>query len=189
MMFSCSSRTDKDIMKAINYQIRTYPESRLQDIYKNFFQDFYGPGHLVSDPESAVNYLREELKEVQGGSLKSLVEPVGYRNNFVRVDLSVLVNEVIGFNAFTEAFLKSAEYFKEPDPEEWKLEWERIFSVLISGDFNIPDLQEDTRMIQDMMSRGEYVLHHSKAYVDAYQPHYRIIYREIFDRELLSFFQ
>ena len=32
---------------AIERQLQDYPESRVQDIYKNFCQDNLGPGHLI----------------------------------------------------------------------------------------------------------------------------------------------
>jgi len=34
---------------AVLYESKYYPEARLRDIYKNFFQDPFGPGHLIPD--------------------------------------------------------------------------------------------------------------------------------------------
>lgn len=46
---------------AVRRQMERYPESRLIDYYKNFFQDKFGPGHMVRDTASAGAYLRREL--------------------------------------------------------------------------------------------------------------------------------
>ena len=40
---------DASIRQAIVQQVETYPASTLKDIYKNFFQDAFGPGHLMSN--------------------------------------------------------------------------------------------------------------------------------------------
>ena len=50
-------------------QMTDYPESTLKDIYKNFFQDAFGPGHLMSDAEDAEKrmeaYLRSECEQAE----------------------------------------------------------------------------------------------------------------------------
>ena len=49
---------------AIERQLVTYPESTLQDIYKSFYQEHFGPGHIISDTASARRYLMRELSEM-----------------------------------------------------------------------------------------------------------------------------
>lgn len=39
-----------------------YPLCEQRDVYKNFFQDYFGPGHIVTDTASAAKYLRHELE-------------------------------------------------------------------------------------------------------------------------------
>ena len=41
------------VHSAIERQLATYPESTLQDIYKSFYQEHFGPGHIISDTASA----------------------------------------------------------------------------------------------------------------------------------------
>ncbi len=62
----CLSATEKkDFEKAVRdavcRQMQTYPKSTLKDLYKNFFQDKFGPGHIISDTTAAGDYLRREL--------------------------------------------------------------------------------------------------------------------------------
>ena len=38
-----------------------FPKSTLQDLYKSFFQDRFGPGHIIADEASAMRYLQYEL--------------------------------------------------------------------------------------------------------------------------------
>lgn len=39
--------TEDLIRAAVERQITMYPNSTLRDIYKNFFQDRFGPGHIM----------------------------------------------------------------------------------------------------------------------------------------------
>ena len=58
---SCQKSSKDNIREAVERQLRDYPKSRLQDLYKSFFQDRFGPGHLVNDTSTAGKYLRYEL--------------------------------------------------------------------------------------------------------------------------------
>ena len=48
------------VERVVKWQLENYPESRLTDLYKNFFQDKFGPGHMVADTASAGAYIRRE---------------------------------------------------------------------------------------------------------------------------------
>ena len=92
----CLSATEKRdfeeaVRVAVSRQMQKYPKSTLKDLYKNFFQDKFGPGHIIGDTASAGNYLRRELAsytECTG----DIAEPTGWEGNFLRVNLSVIKN-------------------------------------------------------------------------------------------------
>ena len=75
MLISCEYQIENEIKKSVKFQMRNYPESTLQDIYKNFFQDAFGPGHLIEDAEASLNYLQIELGQFESDKLKTVVEP------------------------------------------------------------------------------------------------------------------
>ena len=64
LLAGCTMKKEKMIEKAVRIQLSNFPESTLQDIYKNFFQDAYGPRHLLSDTVAALSYLKNELQQV-----------------------------------------------------------------------------------------------------------------------------
>ena len=79
--FVCADAQTNDIDKeriraAVERMIAQYPHSTLQDIYKSFFQDRFGPGHLVADTAKAIGYLRAELDEAKETGIM-LYEPTG----------------------------------------------------------------------------------------------------------------
>ena len=67
---------------------------------------------------------------------------------------------------------------------DWQKEWQRIESIIRSMELSLPDYDADCKEIEDRLDRGEYVEHHSKVFEESYSPHYRIISRQIFEKEL-----
>ena len=43
----------------------------------------------------------------------------------------------------------------------------------------------DAKAIKEMLATGHYAVHHSRLYNEHYAPHYRIIAKDIFEREIL----
>ena len=53
---------DKEALRmAVERQLVSYPESTLQDVYKAFYQEHFGPEHMISDTAAVRQYLDYEL--------------------------------------------------------------------------------------------------------------------------------
>lgn len=186
LLTSCKETKNERIRKAVESQLSMYPKSTLQDLYKNFFQDYFGPGHIVSDTLSAGAYLNSELaslEEVSG----AYYEPTGYNGNFYRVNLSVVKKGLIPRDVFFDAFIRSVSAIQTITFDEWKKEWSDIDAVIYSMDLPLSDYTQEREKIFSFMEQGKYVMHHSELFSTAYNPHYRIIGREIFLKEILPF--
>ena len=180
----CPLSVDK-IKEAVERQLRDYPKSTLQDLYKSFFQDRFGPGHLVSDTASAGKYLRYELNNSDSFH-KMYYEPTGCDTNYYRVNLSVLKENKISYQKYFDAFLRSVEKIDLDAISEWKDEWSEIESVIISMNLDLENFEEDLKMIHSVLEQGKYAVHHSEIYNSEYHPHYRIIEKKIFEEEILN---
>ncbi len=166
------------VAESVRWQMKNYPESRLIDLYKNFFQDKFGPGHIIADTASAGAYLRRELAEVNGKSQHEYVEVTGWEGNYVRVDLAVIKDNIISYDLFFDAFIKSASLAKAPSVDDWQREWREIESIIKQLFPDIPYIKEDSKALETLLSQGKYVVHHSSEYADKYRPHYRLISRK-----------
>lgn len=113
----------------IRKMLREYPQSTVQDIYKSFFQDRFGPGHLVADTAAARKYLRTEIEKMGTSSLP-YYEPAGAGKNFYRVNLSLVKEGVVSEDIFFSAFLESAAKIKFPTIGEWSAEWNEILRYI-----------------------------------------------------------
>ncbi len=171
------------IRTAVSHQLQQYPASTLQDIYKNFFQDRLGPGHLLADTAGAGQYLREELRSPYPTT--EYYEPIGYTHNYYRVNLSVVWDSIVSYNLLMEAFTKSAQAVTPDDVEKWKKEWQTIEKVIAEMNLNLAGYTADKATIDNMLGQGKYMMRHSKTFNNNYQPHYRIIEKHIFEQLLL----
>ena len=179
----CAPRED-DVRMAIEGWMSQYPESQYADIYKNFFQDSFGPGHLLTDMAGARRYLEAELQD-PGAMDGPLYEPTGSRGNYVRVNLSLIRDGVIPLEMFFDAFVRSMEGIAFPAPEEWRREWAEIDSVVDDMGLSLPDMEADRKLVAGRLASEDFAVHHSERYNAAYSRHYRIIRSDIFERELL----
>ena len=167
------------IHAAIEHQLTVYPESTLQDVYKSFYQDRFGPGHMISDTTSAQNYLMSELSEMDNASTV-YYEPTGSEGRFVRVYLSAVVEGLITADQLFDAFVRSANMVKAET--DWEAEWSTIVSIITKYGIQVQGF-EDVSLL-DEASRDRQAVHHSQAYNAAYHPHYRIVEQSIFEEEL-----
>ncbi|MCR4860566.1 MAG: hypothetical protein K5910_07885 [Bacteroidales bacterium] len=177
--------------EAIRRQLSDYPESRVQDIYKSFCQDNLGPGHLIPDPQSARNYLDGELAEYRQ-ELDSQQCPVpeirylsvGDQGNYVRVDLSVILDGLVPKEQFLDAFVRSANSGKVIPEAEWLKKWNSVSELIRDRFRDIPDAGKDLARLDSLLKGGDLIQHHSPEYGQAYRPHYRIVAKDIFEKEL-----
>ena len=188
VLLSCQPSAEK---AAIARQLQDYPESRVQDIYKSFCQDNLGPEHLIPNPDAARNYLVSELETFRDDLASHRYEapqrmyyPVGDQGNYVRVDLYAVLSGLVSEEKLLDAFVRSANEGSKVSPEEWVAKWNGIAAIIRKDFSDIPGAEEDLARIDALVKEGDLILHHSDAFGEAYQPHYRIVARDIFEAEL-----
>ncbi len=181
MAFPGCKTERSEIRLAVEKQLELYPESTLQDIYKSFFQDEYGPGHLLENVSFAREYFDLELEEMESKG-RHEAETCGAGKNFIRVPMDLVKDGIIPEDAYFNAFVESSAGFTIPDLMVWRKEWERIFNEIKTMNLKISNLERDNQEILRMIYHGNAMVHHSDPYIDAYDPHYRIMSKEQWER-------
>ena len=169
------------VRSAIERQLTSYPESTLQDVYKSFYQEHFGPGHIISDTASARRYLMRELSEM-GKTASPYFEPTGCQGDYVRVYLSAVADSLITAEQLLDAFVRSANSRQEPTVS-WLEKWETIVSIIQANKIELEGFETDLPLLTEA-ARNDQAVHHSRRYNEAYHPHYRIVERSIFEQEL-----
>ena len=175
----------QDVEGFINRQMQTYPKSRLLDIYKSCFQDYMGAEHLVSDRQRVKAYLDEELNTI---SLDDLMpwyyEPCGIDSSYYRVSIRAIKESLVSEDLLLNAFIRSANSEKRPSVESWSERWHKIIGTIDQMKLDLPNYQEDKQFIDSVLYVGKYAISHSPDYREAHHPHYRIVERSIFEKEI-----
>ena len=187
IMIVSVSVSAQDIAGFVSRQMETYPQSRLLDIYKSCFQDYMGAEHLVTDRQQVKAYLDEELNTTTLEDLLPwLYEPWGAEGNYVRVSIRTVKEGIISADLLLDAFIRSANTGNRPSVESWRDRWHEILEVIDTMNLNFPNYTADKLLIDSILSVGKYAISHSPEYREAYHPHYRIVERNIFEREILT---
>ena len=172
------------ISDALDYQISHYPSSQYRDVYKNFMQDFFGPGHILADTAASGRYLRQELAE-EGPFDGPLYEKTGFKGNFYRVNLSLIKDGIVSYETFFPVFVESVQGIIPPSGEEWMKTWNLIDSVIIAKGLHFHDENIDRQALAAQFAEGNYIAHHSRRFNDSVHFHYRIISRDNFEKIIL----
>ncbi len=185
VMTYCLMIQGQEVEKFVAGQLEQYPKARLLDIYKSCFQDYMGAEHLVGDTASARRYLEQELAETQGIQLPDwYYEPCGVEGQHVRVSLRAVHDGYLTADKLLEAFIGSANADR-PTVEQWAALWHEMIGRIDRMGLNLLDYEQDREFIEQVLARGKYAISHSPDYREAYAPHYRIVARDIFEREIL----
>lgn len=159
-------------IQLIRQELNLFPKANLQDIYKLFYQDFFGPSHFIPEKESAKIMIEREIKKSSTRTIHYDILPVFSVNKFLRVDLSILKSD-LDVHQFSEIFFLSTK-IKIHQPFQWKKQWDNIMKTV---EKNYPDLLKNISSVNEMKkcSIQNLTVHHSRIYNLEYQPHYRLI--------------
>ncbi|MBN1787444.1 MAG: hypothetical protein JW806_03525 [Sedimentisphaerales bacterium] len=173
-MSSCSNINGTALSITVKHQLAAYPDQRLVDIYKAFFQGFFGPAHFITDPNKVAGYIEAEAAEADSFEAYDFY-PLPPDGKFVRVNLRLIKENKISLNDFADAFTKSAEPVSKFDIARWKTQWPLILAEIEKQKDNIPHFHQDKAFIDSLLAKDEYVVHHSAEFIEKYHPHYRVI--------------
>ena len=182
-----TTRADS-IRSALLYQKANYPVSHYRDVYKNFMQDFYGPGHMINDKRNASDNLLKEMNNVDRYDGPDY-ELTGFQGNFVRVNLRLIAQEVVPYQTFLDAFVESVQAIQPPDPKIWLDIWNEIDNEISEIRWTFENEDEDRRNLQEGFEKGNFIVHHSDAYNETVNFHYRIVSKENFEKIILPLLQ
>ncbi len=169
----------------VRQQMEMYPQGRLLDLYKSCFQDYMGAEHLMVDSERMKAYLDEELASTNVDDLLPwYYEPCGVDGKHVRVSIRAIQDGLITEDVLLEAFIKSTNAVKRPSVKSWKKRWRKIIRAIDKIGLGLKNYEQDREFIDSVLAEGKYAISHSPEYREAYHPHYRIVERNIFEREI-----
>ena len=164
------------IKRLIKSEFKLHPEAQLIDYYKLFFQDAFGPEHIITDRVLVRNFLQNELDKAYIFE-ESDYQNISYINEFYRVNLNVINKGMISFNDFLDIFLKSAELKNKMSHNEWMESWKNIEQQILIMEIPLENIEQQAAELWKIIESKQLV-RHSDIYRTAYSPHYRLINAE-----------
>ena len=185
VFFSCTNNTQEQAREAfVRTYFQRYPQATLQDIYKGSFQDVFGPAHILTNRESVTKYIQYEMSQVESYENEDYV-PCGWQGNFYQVNLKVIADGRVPMDTFVEAFMASAQGIDTTLTPQFIEDWQWMQQSIRKVVPDLEGFEEDSTLLANLLKEGKYVVHHSQKFNDHYQPHYRIIRKDIFKEKIL----
>lgn len=186
-MKSCNgSKEEKAWQKVIEYHMQKYPRMEFVDLYKLIYQGTLGPAHLGVKYEQIRNYLNKELAGIRGRK-GEMVEQIAGDNKYIRINLYTFKYENGDPDSLARLVFRSCR--KEPRGKE-KLEnrMELAAAFIRQKDMEF-DYVEFNQYLQNIKRNNYPVPHHSKKYINKYDPAYRVISYRVYKKYFTNCFQ
>lgn len=146
-----------------------YPLSTTQDYLKLLFQAEYGCEHILGS--YVLNYVNSELDESNNTDTQ-LVEPIS--EQYCRVHLSEYKRKGYLSEVLAKCMLKVKS---SGASDHLNAQIDNFLQLVDSGSINL-NSNEAHLQVQQYRKLGCPPVRHSEAFRNAYQPHYRVIYRK-----------
>ena len=181
----CLTGASQKVEAFVTGLLEQYPQARLLDVYKSCFQEYMGAEHLVNDTATVRAYLQQELDMTSLDDMQPwYYEPCGMSGNYVRVSLRAVKEGHISAEDLLNAFIASANGGERPSVVEWARRCHQIINAIDLMELPMTNYEQDKLWIDEVLAQGKYAISHSPEYREAYAPHYRIVRRDIFDRDI-----
>lgn len=169
----------KDFKEITLTHFRKYPLMRPDDLYKLVFQAAMGPGHAVKDIKSVIDWMNQEVKDLDDYDDHDMIEEIDPDSVLVRVNLRPFLKNSGNTDKLCEAFMNTANSFPK-QPEKIIKYWNDILDLAESEKILINKNELD-QFFEEMKSKELPAAHHSDIYRTNYKPAYRVVSREFID--------
>lgn len=160
----------KDLEQILREHGRKYPLMQPKDAVKLIYQNEFGGGHLIRDPEGCLRMLLREYENTAQDD-GALVEDIG--NGMVRVMLSALDAHGYTVEQLGRDFLESSRTHRG-DRKAFLEKLEILRKVTDSGAFSFTSEELDV-YLEEYKAAGYPMVSHSSQYRQAYGPAYRVV--------------
>ena len=159
---------------------KRYPLMEPKDAVKLIYQNVFGGGHLIRDPEACRRKLEQEYAGIRPEPGAPLTEDIG--NGMVRVRLQALADSSYSLGQLGEDFIQSAREH-QGSREEFLRKLECLRVVTASGAFGFTREELDA-YLAEYRAAGYPMVSHSAQYRQAYGPAYRIVLRRLLPEDI-----
>ena len=163
----------KFVSQLLTAHFERYPAMQLDDVYKLLHQAALGPGHAVDNPAAARKRLDQEIQALGSGTTEPRHDIISPDGRLGRVHLRTYLEGGGNVDALHRAFVETANTYPASADKLAKFCGCLGDLAAVGG---IPFTQEEVVAYFELIAQDGYpVIHHSKAFRNAYQPAYRVV--------------
>jgi len=171
-----------NINEILRNHARLYPEMRPEDAVKLIYQNEFGGGHMITDPQKSLEYLLSEAERTPSNESLPLTVSIG--NGLVRVNIAAVTAYRYDFFKLNEAFVESAELVNgNLESFLGKLDVLRELAGEEVFGFSKEELEH---YLADYADAGYPMVSHSEVYRQYYAPAYRVVLESMIDLEEIT---
>jgi hypothetical protein len=165
-------------MALVGQHLKKYPEMRIADLYKLFYQACMGPEHAITDLEGVQDWLLEEWESVSANRDEELFENITLFHHIYRINLRPAKAGEISPDKILQSFISLGNEFPK-NPELFRSIWGVVSQHIKSGKIKLPDSAVLKVFNNTIVDNNYPPMHHSKEYTEAYRPAYRLVERDV----------
>lgn len=148
-------------MVYLKEHLEKYPKMQLEDIFKLYLQGILGPAHLVPSYENCLERIKKEYSEIEKDN-HEMIEYIS--DDYMRVYLYPYFKNYNSFDNLVRLFVESSKI--KGDVELFKQEIRLLMN------------EDNKEVIEEYLSRDNYLISHSLIYKKEYDPHYLVVHRK-----------
>lgn len=167
----------------ITDHIKRYPLMEAKDLVKLIYQSEFGGGHMITDRRNSFMRLCDEYNSISHMALcqnprRPGTEDIG--GGIIRVDLHSFNTNIYSLSMLNDIFVDSASLIKG---SKSRFEDKLYLLIEMSSDGLLPVSHEKLTNYLDFYKKDGYpAVSHSEIYKKAYDPAYRVVCRDLFDK-------
>lgn len=159
------------------YHARRYPLMRPTDAVKLLYQNEFGGGHLISDPDASLGWIEREYASIEKRPDEPLFEPIG--NGIVRLNLAAVDTNALSLARVNELFVESSRLVAG-SVESFAEKLDILRELVCNGRFSFCS-KELAQYLYEYEKAGYPTVSHSAEYRAAYAPAYRVVLEKLFE--------
>lgn len=168
----------KKLLQLLTQHLSEYPQAQSTDMLKLLYQNEFGPGHLICDPQEGLRRLAAEYALLAPEHTdRPAVEPIG--NGLCRLHLRLLAQSPLQIETFSRFFELSAVRLR--GSREGFLHKAQVFEELCQVGA-LPFSSAQVRgEIEAWEAQGGNAFRHSALFREQYHPAYRVVEEQFCD--------
>ena len=136
---------------------------QIEDVLKLYLQGIMGPAHNINSYEKCLKRTIEEYNNIENKKEPKEIEEI-ISDKYVRIHLCPYYKKERNFELLVKYFIESSR--DKNDLNEFFSEVKTLIN------------NENKKVIEDYLSRDDYLISHSQIYKENYHPHYLVINRK-----------